>query len=296
MSALEKIYAAVTNEIVKALEAGTVPWNKPWSGKDAALNSKGKPYRGYNQMILSFVKGMRKYTSNVWLTWKQIEALGGKVKAENTKDHFNVIFYNWLDDKKNPGKKIPFLRYYRVYNFDATENVKLPASTIEATTVKNPLEFSPIESCEAIIAGYKDAPTFVNRDEQAYYRPSTDEINMPKRESFRSVEDFYSVLFHEINHSTGAEKRLNRKTLTEMAPFGSAIYSEEELVAEMGAAMLCGVAGIGNKVINQSAAYCAGWLRKIKNEPGILIKAAGKAQKSCDYVLGVTFAKEEEAE
>ena len=108
---------------------------------------------------------------------------------------------------------------------------------------------------------------------------------MPKKESFHSVQEFYSTLFHECIHSTGSEKRLNRPELTDLNAFGSHDYSKEELTAEFGAAYLCAIAGIDNTLENSSA-YIKGWLSKLKNNNDWLVGAASKAQKAADYIQG----------
>src|SRR5262245_3273838 len=120
----------------------------------------------------------------------------------------------------------------------------------------------------------------------AYYRPSTDTVNMPQRELFPKAEHYYSVLFHELTHSTGHMSRLNRETLRDMLTFGDTNYGKEELVAEMGAAYLCGVAGIVNETVDNSAAYIQGWLSKLRKDKRILIQAAAQAQRATDYILG----------
>jgi antirestriction protein ArdC len=90
---------------------------------------------------------------------------------------------------------------------------------------------------------------------------------------------------HELIHSTGSEKRLAREGLCEAAPFGSPVYSKEELVAECGATYLCAEAGIFNAVIDNQTAYIAGWLRRLRDDRKLLIHAAAQAQQAADYVL-----------
>ena len=77
----------------------------------------------------------------------------------------------------------------------------------------------------------------------------------------------------------------DRDSIVEAAPFGSAIYSAEEIVAEMTAAYLCGITGIENRTIGNSAAYIAGWLRKLRDDRKLVIHAAAQAQRACDYIL-----------
>jgi antirestriction protein ArdC len=119
---------------------------------------------------------------------------------------------------------------------------------------------------------------------------------MPKPEQFLSSAEYYSTLFHELGHSTGAEKRLNRPSVVDAKPFGSADYGREELVAEFTAAFLCGSTGVLPTLVENSAAYIAGWKKAIKDDPKCIVWAAGRAQKAADYILGITETPAEEAD
>ncbi|OPA80243.1 hypothetical protein BVG16_05745 [Paenibacillus selenitireducens] len=114
-------------------------------------------------------------------------------------------------------------------------------------------------------------------------------MSVPTLRDYEKPEEYYSTLFHEYIHSTGHDKRLKRSGITEVAAFGSDTYSKEEFVAEIGAAMLCSVAGIDNSTFNNSVAYIGGWLRKLKSDNKMIVQAAGQAQKGVDFILGVTF-------
>ncbi|MDA2931531.1 zincin-like metallopeptidase domain-containing protein [Acidobacteria bacterium AH-259-O06] len=109
---------------------------------------------------------------------------------------------------------------------------------------------------------------------------------MPPAEVFTGDAEYYSTIFHELTHSTGHKSRLNRLDTDNLAPFGSRDYSQEELVAEMGAAFLCGHCRIENRTIDNSAAYIQGWLRRLRNDKGLVIFAAAQAQKAADFILG----------
>lgn len=136
--------------------------------------------------------------------------------------------------------------------------------------------------------GYVGRPEIINENlDSAFYSPSRDIINMPHKEQFQNSEEYYSTLFHEMVHSTGHLKRLGRFTGEAIkATFGSEIYSKEELVAELGSAMLCGIAGINNTIEN-SASYLQSWLKVLKNDNKLIVQAAGLAQKACDHILGI---------
>lgn len=119
---------------------------------------------------------------------------------------------------------------------------------------------------------------------------------MPKPERFEHPEDFYATTFHKLTHSTGHESRLNRPGVTSTISFGSRTYSKEELIAEMGASFLCGHCGIENSVIENSAAYIAGWLKKLRDDKRLVVHAAAAAQKAADFILGRRSSEAEIAE
>ncbi len=112
-------------------------------------------------------------------------------------------------------------------------------------------------------------------------------LAMPEPTRYTSSEEYYSVLFHELAHSTGHSKRLDRKLDTDPKPFGSSDYGREELIAEMASAFLCGHAGIQPAVIENQASYIGGWLKTIRSDKRLLITAAGAAQKAADFIRGL---------
>jgi antirestriction protein ArdC len=128
---------------------------------------------------------------------------------------------------------------------------------------------------------------------RACYSPSLDYCNIPHQHTFDTIESFYDTVFHELSHSTGHANRLGRKGVTETSYFGSHEYSKEELVAERGAAFLCGHVGIENTTIENSAAYLQGWLKALKNDKTLLIHAAAQAQKASDFILNRNGGEED---
>ena len=124
------------------------------------------------------------------------------------------------------------------------------------------------------------------QSDRAWYRPSTDTVGIPPRGLFSSPEEYYSTLFHELTHSTGHASRVGREGIEQLNTFGSESYSKEELVAEMGAAMLCGITGIERKTLSNSAAYLKSWIDVLKSDSRMVISAASQAQKAADYIQG----------
>jgi antirestriction protein ArdC len=273
------VYAIVTNRIIELLEQGTVPWQKPWTDTGIPMNVLSKrPYRGINLWLLLSLN----YEHNLFLTWDQLKKLGGSVKQG---EHGHVVIF-WKTAQKNTDedaekeKKAPLLRYYKVFNIAQCRD--MPPELVEPVT---PKELNPIHECEAIINGMPQSPTIRHKEKLAFYHSAEDYINMPQRKLFKQKEHYYATLFHELVHSTGHEKRLNRKSITEMAEFGSELYSLEELVAEVGSAYLSAFTGILNSGIKNSAAYINGWLGKLRNDKRLIVQASGLAQRAVDFII-----------
>lgn len=267
------VYDIVTERIQEKLKAGVVPWRQPWTNKGAVSWNNQRPYRGINVMLLN---------PGEYATFKQIQESGGKVK-KGAKSSL-VVFWKWITkENKETGEKteFPYLRYYNVFEIN-TQTEGLKSKRKEKT-----FEHDPIEEAEKIIQNYKNKPEIKFNGGKAYYKPSEDYISVPPLEDYSSKHEYYSTLFHESIHSTGHKKRLNRKGITESAGFGSEVYSKEELVAEIGAAMLCGVVGIDNHTIDNSASYINSWMRKLKEDSKLIVHAAAAAQKAADYIQGV---------
>ena len=248
------LYQAVTDRIIAALEAGTVPWRQPW--KNGATQSSnplaprnaatGRAYNGINAMLLA--TSPLAFGDNRWLTFNPAREAGGCVRKGEHGEL--VVFWKFLEiesEDKNGNatqKSIPFLRGFTVFNVrqcDGLDEAKLKnGSALPSTVAEDEGEaFDPLASCEAVVQGYSDAPLIRHEGNRAFYTPTLDAIGMPKREQFASAEQYYGTLFHEMTHSTGHTDRLNRhKGNAEWGHFGSEIYSQEELVAEIGAAFL----------------------------------------------------------
>ncbi len=276
------LYQLVTNRIIDLLEVGTVPWQQPWTDAGVPMNLISKrQYRGINLWLLLSLN----YERNLFLTWDQLKKIGGSV---NQGEHGHVVVF-WknvirqpeIKDKKGNPKTVPMLRYYKVFNIAQCRDV--PENMIEPL-VK--IEYDTLLDCEGIIHTMPDCPAIKYKQQQAFYDAQLDYINMPKKKSFKSIEAYYCVLFHELVHSTGHEKRLGRKSIIEMAEFGSDTYSIEELIAELGSAYLSSFTGIFDKEIQNSAAYITGWLSKLKDDKRFIIQASGQAQRAVDFVLG----------
>lgn len=287
------IYQEVTDRILEFLDAGDLPpWRKPILGKGADGIPKnlasGKAYRGINIFLLAMTSWAMGYESSYWLTYKQCQSLGGQVRR-GEKSSLVTFWktYEKHDRETDETTVLPVLRHYSAFNVEQCEGITAPDQVATADLI----EFTPIEAAQGIVDGYCDAPPIVYGGGKACYLPRRDEIEIARPERFVSGEDYYATLFHELAHSTGHEKRLNRHQAEEFEGhvFGSPAYGREELVAEFASAILCGHARISPPTIENAAAYIDSWRRKIQADKRLVVQAAGRAQAAVDYILGSTF-------
>ncbi len=182
------------------------------------------------------------------------------------------------------------MRYYSVFNVEQCEG--LPEDIIPYIEETSN---DPIETCESIVLSMQNPPQLSHSGDEAFYSPGLDYINMPMMKNFEDSESYYSTLFHELVHSTGHSKRLNRQEVMEEHAFGSEAYSMEELVAELGACYLNSHARI-EKEIDNSVAYIKHWLQILKNNEKFIIYASAKAQRAVDYILNNSISNTENEE
>lgn len=275
---MNKVQQMVLDKILKQLRQGTVPWQKPWISGVPRNYLSDKPYRGINLLLL----GLQNYSSPYYLTWNQIKRLKGQVK-KGEKAHMVVFYKPYVKEVSRYDEEYQeeftvqedrlALRYYHVFNIQQT-NLTIPSTQ----------DFQKIQPCEEFLDHISDKPRIIHEHSQSYYHVKDDYINLPNKNRFTSSAGYYTTLYHELIHSTGHPQRLNRKTITTKSSFGDSMYSQEELIAEIGAAMLCAHTGIGNHTINNSSSYIKGWLEVLKEKPRFIFTCASQAQKATDYL------------
>ena len=290
------LYQEVTDKIIKKLEEGTAPWRCSWNRYGMAKNYvSGNTYRGINAFLMNFFPP---HPIPYYLSFKQAKDLGGHVKkgSKAEKVYFFKAYYKDADGKSISAERaaqlqasggdyqfIPFLKSYSVFNVADVEGVDFDIPEVQSH------DHSTLERCEAMIAAIPNPPEFVEEDHNgAWYNPRRDKLNMPPLNQFETVEDYYSVKFHELTHSTGHVTRLNREGITGEIKPGSPEYAREELIAEMGASFLCAATGIDvASVTDNNAAYIASWLKRLQDDKTLVLKAAAGAQKAADYLLNI---------
>lgn len=274
------VYEMVTNRIIDQLSKGDIPWHKPWHGINSGAYNRvsKKPYSLMNQMLLSH--------DGEYATYKQWHDMGGQVRKGEKAEI--VVFWKMIDVKEEKDgetnkKKVPMLRYYSVFHVSQVDGVE-PLDRGDA------VEHEPIAEAEKIKNDYMEREGIEIKEifsNDAFYSPMGDFINIPAKEQYDDVAEFYATLFHEVVHSSGSETRLNRFSKNEkLAKFGSEDYSKEELVAELGSAFLMNSVGIETPdTFKNSAAYIQSWLNVLKNDPKMIVSAAGKAEKAAEFIL-----------
>ena len=277
------IYETVTNRILAQLEQGRIPWRKTWAcGLPKSLTT-GREYRGVNILLL----GSAAYSSRYWVTYREALRLGGHVrKGEKATP---VVYWKWRTEedlqklRAKTGKEsfapcVPFVS--AVFNLDQVEKVTRPDDDVGQQPHRR------LEIAESLFEVMPDKPEIKHATtDQPCYQPGLDRVLMPHLSQFESADSYYAVFYHELVHSTGHAKRLRRFTDGQSGQIEK--YSFEELVAEFGAAFLCGFAGIKNPETDAlQVGYIQGWMEVLKNDSRMVVKAASAAQRAADYIRG----------
>ena len=300
----------LVDAVLKNLEKGTGLWEQGWSGGSAPVSAiTGKQYNGVNRVFLLLAAMEKGYSDNRWLTYKQMEDKGWHFKTDEEGKSLgkgagvSIEYFEFRDKTtKQPLDRhmldgmtaeereeymdenvYSFRKYYRVFNGDVIEGI--PERTKEK---RDPMGYNA--RAEALIDFWSDTESPIRYGgTSAYYSPKTDEIHLPPKDDFVDMPEYYSTALHEIGHSTGHEKRLNRSLSSDHS---SAEYAEEELRAEIASMFLEQDMGVEvkDKHIENNSAYIAAWISRIKEDPNILFMAFADAELIAKFVM----AKEKE--
>jgi antirestriction protein ArdC len=280
---MHDIYQAVTDRIIAALEAGTPPWICPWDGGALALPenfSSGHKYRGINILLLHMTALDRGYSVSRWLTFKQAQALGGRVRKGESGSP--VVFFKPLeitdkaDTEDERRKVIPLLRSFTVFNIEQVDG--LPETALPQVPHH---EWNPHAAAETLLTD--SGADIRHGGNRACYRPADDVIQLPPRPWFPSGDAYYATALHELTHWTGALSRCNRPLGRR---HGIDAYAFEELVAEMGAAFTCAHCQLPARL--EHASHISSWLQALRNDKRLILTAASKAQAASDFLLALS--------
>jgi antirestriction protein ArdC len=279
----------VTGELTRLLERGVIPWRAPWN-PDLALAATpglplrftGQPYRGANVVLLWAAQITRGYTKRTWLSFRQAVQLGGHVrKGEKATP---IIFYGQAKAREDAAsvaaageavseRTYRFLKLFHAFNVEQIEELPAHVGVEMAPTARDPsfVEQWLVRAGANVRIG----------GATAFYSPVTDAIHIPPIAAFLSEQHFAATLLHEGVHFTGAKSRLDR-----LADYHTdrKARAREELVAEIGSAMLGAMIGFKPDHLEDHAAYVADWLKLLRDEPKAFLSAAAKAQNAIDWL------------
>ena len=292
-------YQLVTDRICQMLEQGFIPWERPWAMANCCAWSghDGHAYSLLNQFLLT--DSMKRYkdfdemmsdVAGEWVTFKQAQDRGGSIKkGEHGR---KVVFFSMVPTKDKDGNETgemhPLLSWSTVFKISQCEGVEQKYH-LDAGML---YDFNPDQQAVNVALDYQTREGVKLKTvhgDKACYTPATDTITVPLPEQFKDNIEYYSTLFHEIVHSTGHPKRLNR--IDTSAAFGSHEYSVEELIAEIGSASILATLGIETKnTFRNSAAYIQNWLKALRNDKKMIVSASAKAEKAIKMILNIKEA------
>ena len=301
-------YAKITDIVIEGLKKKGLNWFKTWvddAGNEMlpVNHTTGNTYNGINTFILTMTAIQENYSSNEWLGYKQAVALGCKVPKGGTEIFYWIKLYHdkktdkWLYEtafkkitkgmsQKEIQKRFTMTMSPKSHWVWHIEQVGLDPKH-KPEPVQLNLDNDQIEIANAVYLNMKKKPTMSNGGNRAFYRPSAHHVQMPMLEQFKTSDDYYKTMYHELIHSTGHESILKRSGITSMsAHFGSESYSKEELIAEIGAMMLVSKTGLQpTDDVTNSQAYINGWCKHLKDNKKEVMMAASQAVKAVKYIL-----------
>ncbi|MGL4734155.1 MAG: zincin-like metallopeptidase domain-containing protein [Enterovibrio sp.] len=291
VGAKKSFHEIVAENLIKQLEAGTAPWQKPWKpgaqGFIPVNPTTGNRYKGINAIYL-MAQG---FTDHRWLTYKQAEAVGAQVRKGEKGTPIQYWMFSeeqnkldgagkpMLDAQGLPVKTVVMLERPRVF-FATVFN----GEQIDGLPSPEPKErlasWQALEKAECILRA-SGAVIRHGEQDRAFYRLASDSIHLPHKEQFPTADNYYATALHELGHWTGHHSRLDRDI---SHPFGSQGYAKEELKAECFSLIMGEELGVGHDP-KQHAAYVGSWIALLKNDPLEIFRATADAEKMVNYVM-----------
>ena len=282
---------AITNEIIRIIERGVLPWRKPWTagGSSRPLRHNGEAYQGVNNFLLTMRTLMAGYSSPFWMTIPQANALGAKVRKG---ERSSVVVYYGQSRKHGEGPEeaddrdadesrvFRFQKSYRVFNAGQIEGLPDRFHPDPDPVPEHPAA-QPIPHMQAFFEAIDITTVFAG--DEAYYMPAVDKVYMTSITRFENPRNFYGVWAHELAHATKARHRLNRDY--GLSQFGNTAYAREEIVAELTSCFLGQELGFTAHTLEMNAAYLYNWLRVLRSDKNAIFRHAADAQRACDYLI-----------
>ena len=285
--------SAIANKVIALMQNDKQDWFKPFTGDSKygvgifPKNIKGNTYSGINLFILLLEN--YKYKQNTWITFKKTKELGGQVIKGQKGTAIKFFKIDEEDDHL-------ITKWYHVFNIEQT-NLQEVKPELFKETEEMPINLIDRNKSVDLFINNTQARIVHNRSGKCYYIPSEDMINMSPLDTWKSYNNipketfYYSTLLHELTHWTGHKDRLNRDINN---GFGSNAYAFEELVAELGSAILCGMLGVSKQPMDNHAKYLNGWIKGLQDQPHLLLKACTMAQRSYSYLKDLQLNEKKE--
>lgn len=272
-----ELFDKVTADLITAIENGASGWRMPWHclANGTPRSADGRPYRGWNALVLAMVAADRGWTAGTWATYKTWARHGCQVRRGERGTH--IVLWKPTehleptDDDKT--KRSLLALSFVVFAAEQVDGADRFTTTDERTTAER------IEQADAYFAAV--GADILHGGAQASYSPAVDRIRLPHLDQFDRPADYYSTSAHEHTHWTGHASRLARDL---SGRFGDRSYGAEELVAELGAAFWCAQFGLGQATRHDHAAYLGDWLTILSADPRALLSACSHAQRAIDLL------------
>jgi antirestriction protein ArdC len=282
----------VTDSIIRMLEEGVAPWQKPWdpAGMRTPFNPKsGKPYRGGNALHLLAVGMKNGYSDPRWLTYKQAAENGWQVRKGEKGTQ--IEFWEFSKTNSPSGANHDSADTGPVSKTDATRPLHRVYTVFNAQQIDGIPEYQPktrttfeiAEAGERILRN-SGAAIYHDQADRAFYNRAADTIHLPRKEAFQNAAGYYGTALHELAHWTGHPTRLNRSTLADSYQFGDLNYAKEELRAEIASVFLAAERGIPYDP-SSHAAYVGSWIKALREDKHEIFRAAQDASRAADFVL-----------
>lgn len=297
----------LVQQVIKDIQSGKpFFWDSGYISKRPrnllkSLQGKDQYYNGINNIRLILAAKHFGFEDSRWTTFKQAQELGAKIQKGAKGIHIEYWQYAKPIMETNPNTK----KKEQVYVIDEETGKKVPAyvkldypiiknyvvfnaSQVEGIEKEIPLKIhheDTIKSMEDMIQ-HSEAKIYYDQDSKNYYSPSNDEIHVVSKERFKTLNNFYATVAHEIAHSTGAKNRLNRKTLIENDGFGNTVYAKEELRAKLTSMFLAQKYNINfdKNHYENHVAYLQSWIKALQDDYNELFRAASEAEKAMQYI------------
>jgi antirestriction protein ArdC len=282
VSAEERLCA----DLIQAMEAGVNPWRKPWKAEQGQHRNpiSGAVYSGSNPIVLELALSLRGSDLPLWCGYGQAKGQGWSPRKGSKAALILRPEIHKREEMDENGETVEFVwttyKTTNVFNFADLEGNGLTAAIDSAMGEVPPAraERERLEAAETVLRAWEVQPSFGGS--RAFYMPSTDAICLPSPERFETAAAFVATWCHETIHSTGHKSRLARDLSGRM---GSDSYAREELVAELGAFLLCRRLEVTSNVEGH-ASYLGHWVEILRESPRVLFKVLSDARKAADLI------------